>query len=261
MARQRALSTTERGYGSAHQRERAKWKRVVEAGQANCWRCGAWLDPSQPFDLGHDDIDRSIYRGPECRPCNRAAGARASNQRRGQRRREQHMTTQQEITTWPAAAVQIDQARQNTWLATAAHDDDGMTVVKLWPPLPGTDVAATVSEELHGWRTQAVGVNPRSPSATLLEPLKGAGIRLQHADGVGMATAQGRFADLLNADRLSIIGRPELTEAARLAEVRRTAGSYAIDVYAGVEPLVACQLAVWTLGDDQLDYDISKSFG
>jgi hypothetical protein len=165
--------------------------------------------------------------------------------------------TMQEITTWPAAAVQIDQARQHTWVATAAHDD-GLVVVKLWPPLPGTDVAATLS----GWCTslgvQLVGISPRSPSATLLDPLTGEGVRLQLADAVGMATAQGRFADLLNAGRLSIIGRPELTEAARLAEVRRTAGSYALDGYAGLEPLVACQLAVWVLADD-LGYDLLDS--
>lgn len=69
-------STTERGYGSAHQRERAKWKPIVDAGQANCWRCGRWLNPLLPWDLGHDDHDRSRYRGPECLPCNRATKTR-----------------------------------------------------------------------------------------------------------------------------------------------------------------------------------------
>jgi hypothetical protein len=69
-------STTARGYGSRHQAERRKWAAVVARGEAYCWRCGTWLDPGQPFDLGHDDQDRSIYRGPECRPCNRATAGR-----------------------------------------------------------------------------------------------------------------------------------------------------------------------------------------
>ena len=69
-------STTARGYGAAHQRERAKWKPRVDAGMVNCWRCGRWLDPRLPWDLGHDDNDRRIYRGPECRPCNRATAGR-----------------------------------------------------------------------------------------------------------------------------------------------------------------------------------------
>jgi hypothetical protein len=119
-------------------------------------------------------------------------------------------------------------------------------VVKLWPPLSGTDVARKLSRWCTDLGVLVTAINPRSPTATLLDPLSREW-RLELADGVGMATAQGRFADLLNAGRLSIIGRPELTEAARLAEVRRTAGSYALDGYAGLEPLVACQLAVWAV--------------
>jgi len=70
------MTTTSRGYGSAHQRERRRWKLIVDRGEAWCWRCQEWLDPAQPWDLGHDDHDRNVYRGPECIKCNRATRAR-----------------------------------------------------------------------------------------------------------------------------------------------------------------------------------------
>ena len=72
-------STTARGYGAKHQAERRKWEPIVARGEAYCWRCGCWLDPAKPFDLGHDDQDRTIYRGPECRPCNRATKGRTKS--------------------------------------------------------------------------------------------------------------------------------------------------------------------------------------
>ncbi|AVO21702.1 HNH endonuclease [Mycobacterium phage MooMoo] len=60
-------TTTQRGYGSKHKRERAKWVPKVKAGIVNCWRCGTPIHPNQPWDLGHDDHDRSITIGPEHR--------------------------------------------------------------------------------------------------------------------------------------------------------------------------------------------------
>mgnify|MGYP006948434797 CR=1 FL=1 len=66
-------TTTIRGYGTAHQRERERWRPRVEAGLVDCGRCGERLRPDRPWDLGHDD-DRRQYRGPEHPSCNRKAG-------------------------------------------------------------------------------------------------------------------------------------------------------------------------------------------
>lgn len=60
-------TTTQRGYGSAHKARRAREARTVKAGEAKCWRCGYPIHPNQDWDLGHDDHDRSRYRGPEHR--------------------------------------------------------------------------------------------------------------------------------------------------------------------------------------------------
>lgn len=69
-------STTARGYGGPHQRLRRVWKPLVESGRVSCWRCGQLIGARAPWDLGHDDNDRTRYRGPEHRKCNRATAGR-----------------------------------------------------------------------------------------------------------------------------------------------------------------------------------------
>lgn len=76
--------TSARGYGSAHQRQRKAIAAKLKAGAVlTCWRCGGALVQGMAWDLGHDDQDRSLYRGPEHRKCNRSAGARMGNAMRG----------------------------------------------------------------------------------------------------------------------------------------------------------------------------------
>jgi hypothetical protein len=61
-------STTTGGWGAKHQALRAQYVKRMEQGERfNCWRCGLPIKPGAPFDLGHDDHDRSITRGPEHR--------------------------------------------------------------------------------------------------------------------------------------------------------------------------------------------------
>lgn len=68
--------SAEQGYGYEHKKLRARLAREVAAGISVCWRCGLPIHPNEPWDLGHDDVDRSIYRGPEHRACNRATAGR-----------------------------------------------------------------------------------------------------------------------------------------------------------------------------------------
>lgn len=70
-------TTTQRGYGHAHQRRRAAWAPRVATGTVPCWRCGNLIPAGAPWHLGHDDHDRSVYRGPEHTACNLAAAGRA----------------------------------------------------------------------------------------------------------------------------------------------------------------------------------------
>ena len=68
-----------RGYDARYRAARVRAARLVEAGQATCWRCGKPIKAGEPFDLGHDDDDRSIIRGPEHVFCNRSAAGKAAH--------------------------------------------------------------------------------------------------------------------------------------------------------------------------------------
>lgn len=70
-------STTERGYGAAHQNERQRWARLVETGEATCHRCLNPIAPDEPWDLDHNDT-RTAYLGPAHQACNRSR--RTTNQ-------------------------------------------------------------------------------------------------------------------------------------------------------------------------------------
>lgn len=80
MAKQRA-SKAARGYGPAHQALRKTYEPIVRAGAATCWRCGKRIDAHAEWDLGHDDHDRSVYRGPEHVVCNRSTTGSARKRR------------------------------------------------------------------------------------------------------------------------------------------------------------------------------------
>lgn len=75
--RHKRPGTTQRGYGEPHRRRRAADELAVKQGRARCWRCLEMIAPNEPWDLGHDDHDRNIYRGPEhANRCNRSAAKR-----------------------------------------------------------------------------------------------------------------------------------------------------------------------------------------
>jgi hypothetical protein len=69
-------NTTARGYGAAHQRKREQLLAAFQPGQP-CARCGQPIASADDADLGHDDSDRSQYRGLEHKRCNRATSGRS----------------------------------------------------------------------------------------------------------------------------------------------------------------------------------------
>lgn len=83
-------STTRGGWGAKHQALRKAYKERMEQGETFvCWRCGGPVNPALPWDLGHDDVDRTITRGPEHRgrECPRGGNRATYRRRRAQPRR------------------------------------------------------------------------------------------------------------------------------------------------------------------------------
>jgi hypothetical protein len=160
-----------------------------------------------------------------------------------------------EDAKWIGAGVEIGADRRHTWVAlTAVSAKTRRVVVELQAPLRGTQVTPGLTALWERWDLQWFALDPRSPSSTLIESLQAESMPLKLADTIGVATAHGRFADLLFADRLRIRGHPALDEAVRAAEARRLAGSTAIDRYApaaDMAPLMAAELGCWALGDPE----------
>jgi hypothetical protein len=74
--------TIANGYGKEHKALRAEFALRMASGELfRCWRCTRLINPAAPWDLGHDDTDRSIYRGPEHVGCNRSPRARRQSRR------------------------------------------------------------------------------------------------------------------------------------------------------------------------------------
>ena len=98
-------------YGGPHQAIRRALAPYVPG--SRCWRCGLPILPGQPWDLGHDDDNPALYRGPEHAKCSRAAGARKGNARR--RARADRRT----IVAECAIALEISEDRQHTSIMAA----------------------------------------------------------------------------------------------------------------------------------------------
>lgn len=66
-----------------YRRKREEFRRVVAFGNAYCWRCGGWIDPSLRDRSGkaawHTGHHLGVVRGPEHNTCNLSAAGRDGN--------------------------------------------------------------------------------------------------------------------------------------------------------------------------------------
>jgi hypothetical protein len=77
-----SAKTVARGYGQTHKARRKRWAAQVARGEVSCARCGHPIWPDEPWDLGHNDHDRTLPTHPEHRACNRATATHKVAKRR-----------------------------------------------------------------------------------------------------------------------------------------------------------------------------------
>ncbi len=206
-----------------------------------CVRCGLPMLPGQKLDLDHDDDNAARYRGVAHAHCNRSAGATKGNRARTTKRRRIIMTSS-------AYGVEVSTDRAHTSIA-AATSHEAITVVELAAYLDGSDTAAEIAR-IVGDAPIAVVIDPRSPAATLIAPLRALWVTVTESSTHDLAVAHGVFLDELKAQRLKVVSHPALDTAAQHAMSRPLAGGEALERRrpdADTAPLTAAELAVWAL--------------
>jgi hypothetical protein len=222
-----------------------------EAIGKRCHFCGLPMLPGQLLDLDHAP-DGITYRGVAHRHCNRADGGRKSvaiqRARRGQRMRR-FISMGNEV----ALGVEIAIDRGHTSIARAGRGRDGRIVVELAAYVPGTDHSSTIRDMVASQgksKVLAVMLDPRSPAATLLEPLRLLRVDVTEASTHVVSAAHGCFLDELRAGRLVIEKHPQLDTAAKYAMSRQLAGGEALErrkPTVDTSPVLAAELAVWAV--------------
>ena len=216
-----------------------------------CPRCGGGMYLTQALDLDHLVPRMEGGQGPRAlahASCNRrhgqAIGAAARRARKSNWRRRPMIKR--------ALGIEVYADRGRTALVLAGIPELGSADVELLPLVQGTDAVPAVRALAGRVKLAAIAVDPRSNAATLLEPLRLAGLPVKTPDASDVAVAHGKFSDLTAAGRLRHHRQADLTAAIRFAQSRRLSGSEAIQRYGGTvdpAPAVAAELAVWALGD------------
>ena len=112
-----------------------------------------------------------------------------------------------------ALGIEIAEDRSRTSIVAAGPvDDSDMILVDLVAYLDGTDAAGTILELRATRRVVAVAIDPHSPAATLLGPLRAAKVKeLLKPSTSDVVVAHGEFVDVLAAGRLRHAAQPALT--------------------------------------------------
>jgi hypothetical protein len=233
-----------------HGRVRRAVAKQVAAGGVFCARCGRPIRPGDAFDLDHIDtpyIDGGAGRRvASCQHCNRSHGGKLAQQRRRARKAVIGVN-------FYSLGVEINFARTNTWLALAGKDRRGQMVVSLQDPLQGTDATARIVSLWEEQKLEQIVIDPQSQSSTLCAPLKAEGMPLLEVSPREVAAMHGIFLDGLQDGRIKHQGHSALGAAVRGAADRPLAGSRAVErrVTGDAAPLVAAELAVWGVPDDE----------
>jgi hypothetical protein len=229
-------------YGGAHQAIRRALLPYVPG--SRCWRCGYPILPGQPWDLGHDDDNPTLYRGPEHARCSRQAGGRKGAARR--RANRERIITVDEC----ALAIEVAEDRLHCSIIAAGYLPGELVLLEVVGYLTGTDPVAAVLQLQTERTVLAVAVDPHSHASTCIRPLEAAGITVTRPSSGDVAEAHGLFLDTLASGRIRHQGELVLTAGMRHLSQRRMGQAAAAErrgQLVDVSPAVASELAVWAL--------------
>jgi hypothetical protein len=237
-------------YGAHHRRLRAAM--LPSAPGSLCTRCGRPIAAGDAVDLDHTD-DGTAYAGWAHASCNRRAGAIKGNKARrsGVPNGTPARTPHRSIPMNEPCAIGVDIAHDRGHTsAVIATQVDGRALIELHY-FDGSDNARAVAD-LCAARPGLVAtvVDPQSPAATLLAPLKELGVRVTEPTSRDVALAHGLFLDELKAGRLRYVDHEALTTAVQHAMARPLAGAEALErrrVDVDASPMTAAEVAVWAL--------------
>src|SRR5262249_14979537 len=154
------------------------------------------------------------WRALAHRECNRSHGGRLGNTRR---RKGKKMLDR------GAAAIgcEITIDRTRTWVAIATVLRGGQIGVELEPAIECTDSGGLIAVLAATVRAAAVAFDPKSAAATLIPPLKTAGVSLALPGPNDLALATGWFFDAHRSGVLRTRRQRDLREAIAAAEPRK----------------------------------------
>jgi hypothetical protein len=147
-----------------------------------------------------------------------------------------------------AFAAEISEDRKHCAIMAAGRESGGTRVLVdlVWYDHPrGAADRLAGLEAKHG--PVAVVIDPRSHAATLIRPLRDAGVMLTLPNTQDVAVAHGEFTDLVNDGGLAHLDQDPLTAAVRAAQQRPLSGAQALERKLPVDqsPFMAGELAVW----------------
>lgn len=152
------------------------------------------------------------------------------------------------VTGEVAFGCEISEDRKHAAVVAAGRGESGRIVVDLSPFYAHPRGVVARLSDLYGEHDPvAVALDPKSQSATLLKPLREAGIIAVRLSAEDVAVAHGEFMDLVADGALEHLDQAPLTAAVRSAVQRPLAGAQAWERRVSVDqsPLTAATFAVW----------------
>lgn len=153
-----------------------------------------------------------------------------------------------QIASMPMFAAAVSTDRTTASIGVAGSRSDGVQHLEVVQNAPGTDWIVPDLARMTARNGGSVVIDPGSPAGSLIDDLRGAGVRVHTSTARDYAQACGWVFDAVQNKELRHLDDPVLGAAVAAADLRTLAGGFAWDLRApraDITPLVAVTLACW----------------